>query len=707
MDQIDSARFGDDTVCAGAGSALFDPQSLDYLADIPATRRRELVDRLFSTFEQSSTKLVEQLEHACRLNDRDLARTAAHTLKSSAGQVGAATLSRLSARIEKLAATDHALNEVVSVSRGVLPEDRGSHEALGPSMNSQTEIIKDQVVLIEDDPVIEVMVVEALEREGYDVSAFSSGEDALARMGEIDAALILLDVMLPGINGFETCARLRQSSGTLYTPIILMTGLDDVESINTGFGAGATDFITKPLNIPLLVQRIRFVMRTSSAAQALRKSEQRLAKAQQLARVSYWEYDLETRTAELSPELQQIIKSPYRLVPVDTLASSFQHLRLGELIKAGRQAIQAGEPMMFEQTIRVGRNQEERTILHHAELVRTDGGRRLLGTSQDITERKRIERKLESLANFDALTGLPNRRYLRRYLAEVLAGIEIDGRGDLAMLALDLDLFKRVNDSVGYAVGDQLLVAVAERLNDVVRNHNRGRIGYEREADLVARVSGDEFVIVLRDVAGRKGAELAASRVLSAFERPFRIDGDKDLFISSSMGVLISPEDGTDVDSLLQSLDTALRTAKDQGRNNWQFYRSVAGQDLSYPVALSSELRRALKLGQLRLAYQPKFNGDQTLIGVEALARWTHPKLGPISPETFIPIAEESGQVVELGNWVIDSTCRQIREVAGPGPGLSTRGHQRCSTSVYGGRAACSDQAIVGPPRGPGRSHRN
>lgn len=529
-------------------------------------------------------------------------------------------------------------------------------------MTTTPESPGERVVLVEDDAVTRMLVVDALERENYVVSAYETGEAALDAIPDLEPSVVLLDVILPGIDGFATCKRLRTNVGTAHTPILLMTGLDDVASVNAGFAAGATDFITKPINLPLLVQRLRFVLRTSSAAQALRRSRRRLAKAQRLARVSYWEYDLDTRAVELSPEIQQAFSAPEGKIPIDELGPYLKQLQVQELIEAGRSAIAADKPLVYEQTLTFGNKQEARVILHHAEVVEDEGSRRLLGTSQDITERKQAEEKIETLANFDSLTSLPNRRFLRRHLAQALASIELDNGGALAIMALDLDLFKRVNDSLGYIVGDKLLVAVAKRLTEVVRSGGSKRLSFDRDTDLVARVSGDEFVIVFHNLEGRRDAEVAAERVLGSFDAPFTLGKESSLFVSASVGVLVAPDDGTDVDMLLKCLDAALRSAKEKGRNNWQFYRHIGTSQAGYPVALSSELRRALSANELHLVYQPKFNDQKQLIGVEALCRWTHCDIGPISPATFIPIAEESGQVIVLGNWVIDSACRQIRQ---------------------------------------------
>ncbi len=517
------------------------------------------------------------------------------------------------------------------------------------------------VYLVEDDPVARLLLEDAVSREGYRTLAFERGEDALDAVGAEDPLVILLDLQLPGIDGFEVCKRLRASHRHRHVPVLLMTGLDDVASVQAGFGAGATDFITKPINVPLLLERLQFILRASESAERLRKSQERLEKAQRLARISYWEADLEKRVVEVSPDIQRGFGLSTSTVPIDALSSGALGGDVSQLIEKARLALQTGEPFVLEQTTQFGGSEEKRVILHQAELIEDEDGRRLLGTSQDITERRNNERTIETLANFDALTGLPNRRLLHRHLESRLAAVELGDVDQLAVLALDLDLFKRVNDSMGYEAGDKLLVAVSQRLQKEVRHRPGERLQSGRDHDLVARVSGDEFVIVFHGIKDRDGARVAAERTLNCFERPFRVGTNQNVFVSASAGVLLAPDDAASADALFKGLDVALQTAKRRGRNNWQFFESLTPDAMTLPVALSSELRRALKGDELYLVYQPKFDQDRKLIGLEALSRWTHDKLGPISPATFIPIAEESGQVMALGDWVIEEACRQIR----------------------------------------------
>ncbi|MGR6500658.1 EAL domain-containing protein [Shewanella sp. Koi 1] len=268
----------------------------------------------------------------------------------------------------------------------------------------------------------------------------------------------------------------------------------------------------------------------------------------------------------------------------------------------------------------------------------------------DITERKKAEEDLRFLASFDTLTGLPNRTLFQDRLNHAISQAH-RSNNIVALLFLDLDRFKHINDSMGHHIGDLLLKAVAHRLQSAVR-----------EGDTVARLGGDEFTIILEGVAKTKAATLISEKVLKAFQAPFLLD-DKSLTISTSIGISLYPNDAEDVDSLIKFADTAMYHAKALGRNNFQFYTNKLNEMATRHVQLEAGLKQAISRNELSLVYQPKFclrNGSLT--GLEALLRWQHCELGPISPAEFIPLAEETGIINQIGHWVINHACQQLAE---------------------------------------------
>lgn len=268
----------------------------------------------------------------------------------------------------------------------------------------------------------------------------------------------------------------------------------------------------------------------------------------------------------------------------------------------------------------------------------------------DITERKKAEEDLRFLASFDTLTGLPNRTLFQDRLNHAISQAH-RSNNIVALLFLDLDRFKHINDSMGHHIGDLLLKAVAHRLQNAVR-----------EGDTVARLGGDEFTIILEGVAKTKAATLISEKVLKAFQAPFLLE-DKSLTISTSIGISLYPNDAVDVDSLIKFADTAMYHAKALGRNNFQFYTNKLNEMATRHMLLETGLKQAISRNELSLVYQPKFclrNGSLT--GLEALLRWQHSELGPISPAEFIPLAEETGMINQIGHWVINHACQQLAE---------------------------------------------
>jgi diguanylate cyclase (GGDEF)-like protein len=269
--------------------------------------------------------------------------------------------------------------------------------------------------------------------------------------------------------------------------------------------------------------------------------------------------------------------------------------------------------------------------------------------------------QIRHLAFHDGLTGLPNRRLFLEHLAAALARAR--RRGHLvAVLFLDLDHFKRVNDSLGHQPGDELLRDIAGRLSRTVRGEDCvARDAPAEQPELVARLGGDEFIVLLPEVAGPQGAAAVARRILEALSEPCQVAGHE-IYASASIGISLYPNDGDDELSLIRGADAAMYHAKEQGRNNFQFYSEALNVAALQRLSIENKLRRAVERGELRLHYQPQFDGRSgNLVGFEALVRWTDPELGPVPPDTFIPVAEEAGLILPIGEWTLREACRQLQ----------------------------------------------
>ena len=286
---------------------------------------------------------------------------------------------------------------------------------------------------------------------------------------------------------------------------------------------------------------------------------------------------------------------------------------------------------------------------------------------RDITKRKRAEEQIAQMAYFDVLTNLPNRYLFKDRLNQAILYAE-KYKKLLAIIYLDLDDFKRVNDTFGHNFGDKFLQAVSERLEKSIRKIDTlSRIEEAPLETTVARLGGDEFTILLRELKETKDASRVAQRIIDLFSQPFHIE-NRLIFISTSIGVALYPNDGRDVDTLLKSADTAMYHAKEKGRNHFQFFSEHMNVEALERFSMENSLRNSVDKEDFQLYYQPQFDSSTgRIIGVEALMRWMHPEKGMLLPETFIPISEESGLIMPIGSWVTRTACEQNKawQIAG------------------------------------------
>jgi diguanylate cyclase (GGDEF)-like protein len=404
------------------------------------------------------------------------------------------------------------------------------------------------ILVVDDDPGARLLLSTALEVAGFRVTAVADGASALQTFRAHPFDCVILDVVMPGMSGFEACVALRALPNCGHVPILIQTSLDDMESVKRAYTAGATDFASKGINPMLLAQRVKFLVRAKRTQDRLLASE---------ARVRY-------------------------------------------------------------------------------------------------------------LAYYDSLTSLPNRQRLRQILDEQVAWAERRSRG-LAVLMMDVDDFSRINDTQGPAIGDILLKDVSNRLQHCLRDPERAGSALTDLAeeplirDCVARTGGDEFALVLPGVSTADGAELVARRVQGALARPFVI-GEQEVPLSAAIGISIYPLDASGAETLINNAGAAMHHAQKAHRSGIEFFKKSISTRAAKRMSLEADLRKAVDRREFSLSFQPRLSlKDLQVEAVEALLRWSHPQRGMVPPDEFIPLAEQNGLIVEIGDWVLRESCAQVR----------------------------------------------
>jgi diguanylate cyclase (GGDEF)-like protein/PAS domain S-box-containing protein len=466
--------------------------------------------------------------------------------------------------------------------------------------------------------------------------------------------LVLLDIEMPEISGLDALKTLRDHYSPGELPIIMVTAKTQSEDIVKALDLGANDYLTKPIDFPVAVARIGTQLSTKLAQEALKESEERYALAARGSNDGLWDWNLSANVVHFSPRWKAMLGYQEGQIG-DRPEEWFDRIHDAdrERVKEEIAAHQKGLTPHFESEHRVlHKDGSFRWMLSRGVAVHDASGNalRMAGSQTDITEGKVS----------DPLTGLPNRLLFIDRVGRLVKHAKRRKDHLFAVLFLDLDGFKMINDSMGHLIGDQLLLGVANRLEKCLRSTDTvARLG---ETFTVARLGGDEFTVLLDDIKDPSDAKRAADRMMKALAAPF-ILGGKEVFTSVSIGIALGNSAYEQPEDILRDADTAMYRAKSLGKARYEMFDADMRASVMARLQLETDLRHALERGEFRNFYQPivaLVSGE--IAGLEALLRWQHPTRGLLGPSEFIPVAEETGLIRELGWWNLREACKQISE---------------------------------------------
>ena len=541
---------------------------------------------------------------------------------------------------------------------------------------NQSEIALPLVLVIDDDQTLHLWAKRHLSAAGFIIVSAVNGRDGIEAFKKHSPDIVLVDIEMPEMDGFTTCSGIRGVPGGNNTPLLMVTGTEDAERIEKSYLAGATDFIVKPINWQVLIHRLSYMVKASKVFLQLERSESRLSKAQQMARLGHWEWNIVDDKLYWSDEIYKIFQQNRGSFTPDqsgflNLVHAADRLYVEEAFdKAIKNATvltleyriitAIGKQLFVGQQIETIKNQQNQVVA-------------LTGTIQDITERKDHENQVRHLAYYDGITGLPNRTCFLELLSTALELAKRNERS-FAVLFLDLDGFKGINDSYGHHVGDLLLKEISRRLTEGLRRSDIASryLDHQNYIADIARLGGDEFTILLNELTQPEDAAIAARHIHKWISEPIFLENHK-IYSGASIGIALFPQDGEDSETLLKNADIAMYHAKKIGKGNYQFFHDSMNIKAKKRMEMESYMHQAVTNNELSLYYQPVIKAvSGELIGAEALMRWESPQLGFLYPGDFIPLAEENGMILKFGEWAIHEVCRQFKDWQQRGMGYLT-----------------------------------
>lgn len=509
-----------------------------------------------------------------------------------------------------------------------------------------------RLLIVDDNEMNRDMLARRLARKGYVIGLADSARNLLPRVKEDGIDLVLLDIEMPEVSGLDALQSLRESYSPNDLPIIMVTAKNQSDDIVKALEMGANDYLTKPIDFPVALARISTQLSHKNAQEALKESEERYALAARGANDGLWDWNLLTGAVYFSPRWKAMLGFQENEID-DRLEEWLDRIHDAdqERVQQEIDAHQKGLTPHFESEHRLlHKDGGFRWMLSRGLAVRDATGKasRMAGSQTDITERKVS----------DPLTGLPNRLLFIDRLGRLIKHSKRRKDHLFAVLFLDLDGFKMINDSLGHLAGDQLLVGVASRLEKCLRSSDTvARLG---ETFTVARLGGDEFTILLDDLKEPEDANRAAERLMKSLAPPFLLAG-KEVFTSISIGIALSNTAYEQPEDMLRDADTAMYRAKSLGKARFEVFDADMRASVMARLQLETDMRRALERNEFRNVYQPIVALDSgRVVGFEALMRWQHPTRGMIGPEEFIFVAEETGLIRDLGWWSLREACRQM-----------------------------------------------
>jgi diguanylate cyclase (GGDEF)-like protein/PAS domain S-box-containing protein len=519
-------------------------------------------------------------------------------------------------------------------------------------------------LIVDDEPANRKLLEALLRPEGYVTVTAANGEEALAVVKLQLPDLILLDVMMPGMDGYEVARRLKSDVTTLHIPIIMVTAQTDARALLDGLNAGAEEFLTKPVNRAELWLRVRNLLRLKELRDLV-EHQNRFLEEEVLARTLKLQR-FRTAMDATGDGIFLVDGEAQTFIEVNATASKMlgysrqEFLGLGSVpleattqieLERLRDAILGGSTSEMSTQARIRRKDGWHLPVEIQRHTQVAGGDAItVGVIRDVTEREEAHLRLYQMAHHDPLTGLPNRTLFYDTLGKTLVQAKKKNWG-VVVLYIDLDHFKTVNDTHGHAMGDVLLTQVGNRLLESVRVR-----------DTVGRLGGDEFAVILILENRRKGAAVVARKIREALAVPFTL-GSYDVVVTASIGITSFPEDASEPELLIKYADTAMYQAKQKGRDTHCIFTPQMNVELLKQLSLESALRKAIENEQFVIYYQPKVDMQSGRItGLEALLRWQRPGHGLVPPAYFVSVLEDSGLIVQAGEWVIATVCEQIKQ---------------------------------------------